>query len=107
MNNKQELLKIIQENPDLPIVFFAHGGDFCDDYYSTAFGNFNTYIAEIYEDEEQWYDGEEQIVEDYMDRFCDKEEYEDLTDEEFEKAIKEWVNTNIKHYKAIVISMGH
>ena len=38
---------------------------------------------------------------------ADEDEYKNLSDEEYEKAIKKYIEDNIRHYKAIVISVGY
>jgi len=108
-NNKEELIKLIKENPELPLVFFAPNNEFCPDYGSTVFNDFYAYIAEIYIDEDNYdktyYDDLDEVIEIYSDRLCDADGFKDLFNEDFEKAIKEYVETNVEHYKAIVVSM--
>lgn len=108
-NSKEELIKLVQENPDLPVVFFAQNDEFCYDYGATVFKNFYCYTATIYVDYKYddctYYDDVDDIIEEYRDRLCDDEEYKDLEDEEFEKAVAKYVDENIEHYEAIVIDM--
>ena len=42
-----------------------------------------------------------------MDYFCDEEEYKDLSDADYEEAIKKYIEENVRHYKAIVVSIGY
>ncbi|MFR3182465.1 MAG: hypothetical protein ACLTPN_02470 [Clostridia bacterium] len=107
-NNKEELIKLIKENPDLPLVFFAYNGDFCPDYGGTVFNDFYTYIDTIYIDEQYdsiYYANVEDIIDIWRDRLCDKEEYKDLSDEEYDKTVEKYVEENVEHYDAIVVNM--
>lgn len=109
-NNKENLLKLIEENPNLPVIFFAANDDFCPDYGSTVFENFYCYKATIYIDDDEdrtYYDDYESIKEIYSDKLCDEEGFKDLFNEEYEKAIDEYISEHIEHYEAIVISMSH
>ena len=38
-----------------------------------------------------------------MDTLADEEKYADLSQEEYEEVIKNYVNQNIEHYEAIVL----
>lgn len=45
------------------------------------------------------------MLEYYGDYFADEEEYKDLSDEEYDKVIEDYVDNNVEHYKAIVVSV--
>lgn len=107
MNNKEELIKLIQENPKLPFVFMVNNDEIADGYGCTVMENFKVYISEIYEYEAY---GDKVFTDDLYDirdyyycAFADNEEYKDLFNEEYEKAINDWIDENIVHYKAIVL----
>ena len=105
-NNKEELIKLINENPDLPVVFFASNNEFCYEYGGTVFRDFYCYKATVYcVAEEVYYEDEEEVIEIYANRLCDEVDYKDLYNEEFEKAIKDYVEQNVEHYDAIVVNM--
>ena len=109
-NDKEELLKLIKENPKLPIVFFAHNDDFILDYGETVFENYYCYIATIYIDEQEddtYYVDIGDILKIWRDRLCDEDEYKDLSDEDYDKTIEKYVKENVIHYEAIVVSMRH
>ena len=110
-NSKEELLRIIKENPNLPVVFFAQNDDFCPDYGSTVFERFYCNVSMIYIVEDcngnTYYDDLDEVIEIISDNLCDDEQYEKLSDEDFEKAVKKYIEENIEHYKAIVISLYH
>ena len=109
-NKKKELLNLIAKNPDLPFVFFVNNGEIDNDYGSTVFDTFTSYISEIYIFDGPYGEGEysddfDYVVEVYSDRFADDDKYKDLSDKEYEQAIEKYVNENVKHYKAIVVNV--
>lgn len=106
-NNKEELIKLIQENPQLPLVFFAYCDDFCPDYGGTVFNTYYCYTATIYIDDSDntYYDNVDDVIELWRDRLCDEDNYKDLSDEEYDKAVEKYVEENVTHYEAIVVSM--
>lgn len=106
-NNKEELIKLIKENPSLPLVFMMSNNDVASDYGSTVMENFTAYKSEVYKyqcwGDLVFSDDKEEVKEYYMNEYADNEEYQDLSEEEYEKAIERYVNDNIEHYEAIVI----
>lgn len=52
------------------------------------------------------YDDIRDIIEIYRYKLEDNDEYKDLPDEEYEKAVKEYVEQHIEHYDAIVVSIA-
>ena len=109
-NNKEELTKLIQENPELPLVFMISNDEVCGDYGCTVYEEFSAYKSEVYK-YERWgdivfSDDKEEVEEHYMNEFADNKEYENLSQEQYEEAIKSYVNENIEHYEAIVIYAG-
>lgn len=107
MNNKEELVKLIQENPKLPFVFMVNNDEIADSYGYTIMENFKACISEIYEYEaygnKTFTDDRTDVEEYYYNYFSDREEYKNLSNEEYEKAINDWIDENIVHYKAIVL----
>lgn len=106
-NNKEELLKLIKENSDLPLVFMMSNDEVAGDYGCTVMEEFRAYKSEVYK-YERWgdlvfSDDKEEVVEYYMDVFADEEKYIDLSQEEYEEIIKNYVNQNIEHYEAIIL----
>lgn len=108
-NNKEKLVELINENPQLPLVFMMSNDEVAGDYGSTVMETFYTYISEVYKYEAYgdlvFSDDERDVIEYYCDYFADKEEYKDLSDKEYGKVIKNYVNDNVEHYKAIVVSV--
>ena len=106
-NNKEELLKLIKENSDLPLVFMMSNDEVAGNYGCTVMEEFRAYKSEVYK-YERWgdlvfSDDKEEVVEYYIDAFADEEKYIDLSQEEYEEIIKNYVNQNIEHYEAIIL----
>ena len=107
INNKEELIKLIQENPKLPLVFMMNNDEVAGDYGCTVMEDFRAFKSEIYI-YERWgdlvfSDDVDEVIEYYSDTLADEEKYEDLSQEEYEEVIKNYVNQNIEHYEAIVL----
>ena len=106
-NDREELLKLIKENPELPLVFMMSNDEVAGDYGCTVMEDFRAYKSEVYK-YERWgdlvfSDDREEVEEYYMDTLTDEEKYIDLSQEEYEEVIKNYVNQNIEHYEAIVL----
>ena len=101
-NNKEEFIKLLQENPELPVIFMVASEEITDYCYS-VFENFTPYIRTVYEYNDVYFDDDDDILECLMDDLSDDEKYKDLSDEEYEKAIKQYIEEEIVHYKAIVV----
>lgn len=97
MSNRDKLLKLMQENPDLPVVFACTIEELGECGW-TFYKDFSCDVVDIYETEEEIYDDEIDVKEYYEYLYSD--EYEDLSNEEFNKKIQELIN-EIPHYKAI------
>ena len=96
MNSKEELNKLIQDNSNLPLVFIVNNSEMDVEYGCSVFKNYRGYISEVY------------CVEDdckklFYDEMCDEDEYKDLSDEDFKRKVKDYIEENIEHYKAIVV----
>lgn len=104
--DNEELRKMIGENPDLPLVFLAYNDEICFDYGCTVFEGCSCRVGTVWFDDEQTYDDEDEVIDDYMDRYCDSEEYASMSTEEFKEAIKVLVNEEVRHYKAIIVRIG-
>lgn len=109
MKTKQtkELLKLMQDNPDLPLVFMV-GGELTADLYEYRYTFVESYSAEvetiwIYRD--TYYNHIVDITEAVEEDVMNKEGYENLSDEEFDKAVEKYIEENVEHYKAIVITL--
>ena len=107
MENKetQELLILVQENPDLPVVFMVYGEDLADEYEYryTLIERYNAEVKTIWKHQDRFYDHIIDITEAIEDYLCNQ--YEDLDDEEFDKLVEKYIEENVEHYKAIVITL--
>lgn len=109
MKNKQteELLKLIQENPELPLVFMVNGGELADpyDYCYTMIKDYSADVKTIWLFQDRYYDHIIDITEAVQDYLCDEEEYENLSNEEFDKVVKKYIEENIESFEAIAICL--
>lgn len=110
--DNEELRKIMEENPDLPLVFMVMNDELLDGNCSTVFEGCSCDVETVYFYEISSFgnnctDDYREVYEYYEDKFCDNEEYKNLSDEEFEKAINKYIEENVRHYKAIVVSVGY
>lgn len=105
MNNGKELLKLVQENPDLPIVPMVDGEVCCGEgmYWQGSFGSAD--INEWVCVNERFYtrDEQDEIEDELSDILCD--DYPDMPDEEFFKMIHEKVEA-LSWKKAIIVYIG-
>ena len=105
LDDTTELRKLIIENPELPLLVFCGEDSWCQDYsYILSYvRNCSIETLTLYNND-MWMD-----VEDYTDRLrddlCDEEEYEDLSDEEYDKMIEQKI-ANTEFVKAIVVYVG-
>lgn len=105
--NKEKLLNLLKEYPNLQIMFFANTEDSrILDFTTTVYEDFSCDVEEVYDCEEKGYFTDiEDVIEMLQETFGDDEKYKDLSDEDFEKEIKKYINKNITHFKAIVIDI--
>ncbi len=105
-NSKEELIRLVKENPNLPLVFIVNNEEIAGDYGSTVYENFYSYISEVYKYEQYgdmlFSDDEPSVVEYYMDYFWDSGKF---SKNGYEELIRKWVNENVEHYKAIVVNV--
>lgn len=108
LKDTTELRKLIVDNPDLPLLIFCGEESWDGEHaYSSAFAS-NGSIQEptLYEDgyDAIWMDKED-YAEKLSDDLDDKEEYKDMTDDEYNKMIDRKVKET-EFVKAIVIYVG-
>lgn len=104
LNDTTELRKLILDNPDLPLLIFCGEDSWHDEYPYEQADASNGEIKELTLYNDWWLDKD-----DYKDKLsddlCNKEEYKDMSDEEYNKMIKRKV-TETEFVKAIVIYVG-
>ena len=100
---KNKLLELIKNNPDLPIIVCAYTCDMNYDYDSTIFFDSLVDIEELtFYNDEVWLDYDD--VEDRVrDNLADDEKYVDLSDDEFDKAVEDYIKENYTFKKYICI----
>ena len=100
---KNKLLELIKNNPDLPVIVCADNYNVNDDYNYTLYTNLSVDIEELtFYNDEVWleYDDVEDRV---RDIFADDEKYINLSDEEFDKAVEDYIKDNYIFKKYICI----
>ena len=103
----KELLKLIQENPDLPVVFMVDGSELIDpyEYRYTFVERYGAEVETIWIYQGTYYNHIVDITEAVEEDVLNEEGNENLSDEEFDKAVKKYIEENVEHYKAIVITL--
>lgn len=88
---KEDLIKIIKENPNLDIVVMASTQELTDEYGYLLLENIRVEVVDIYNspNNETLYFDEEEIVDELREYLSDKEEYTEMTDEEYDKMCEE------------------
>ena len=101
---KEELLKLIKENPDLDVVVMANTQELTYDYGYLLLEKIRAEVTDIYNspDDETIYFDKEDIVEELRDYLADNEEYANMSDEEYDKMCEEKAKDYF-YKKAIVI----
>lgn len=103
----EELLKLVKENPNLPLVFFADSDDVCSDYSYTFMKSRRVEKGVIYESEinDIIYTSKDDYVEELCDYYADDVRYSNLTDSQYEKEMQKMADRTV-HYEAIILYIG-
>ena len=104
--DNEELRKLIEENPGLPLVFLVYNDEICFDYGCTVFEACKSRIGTVWFTDERMYDDKSDVVEEYVGRYEDAEEWCDLSNEEFYKRLEDLVEEEVRHYEAIIVRAG-
>ncbi len=107
LEQNKELLKLVEENPTLPMVFFVDSEDVCDDYSYTFMKLRRVYKGIIYEStiNDAVYISKEDYVEELCDYYSDDVRYSNLKAEEYEKEMQKEAD-KAPHYEAIIVYIG-
>lgn len=99
-----ELLKLVEQNPTLPLVFFAANEDICDEYSYTFMKSRSVAKGTIYESDinDCIYTSKDEYVEELCDYFADDVRYSNLTYEGYEKEMQKEAD-KVPHYEAIIV----
>lgn len=104
LNDTTHLKNLIKKNPDLPLLIFCGEESWHDEYPYEQADASSGEIKELTLYNNWWLDKDD--YEDKLsDDLCDKEEYKDLSDEEYNKMIKQKI-AETEFVKAIVIYVG-
>lgn len=107
MKDNEELRKLIAENPELPIVFNIYTDNINTDYCSIVFEeSVDCKVSIVYFTDDRSYDDFDEILDDFRCDLADEDEFKDLSDDDYDKAVEKYIEENVRHYKAIVISVG-
>lgn len=103
----EELLKLVKENLNLPLVFFADSDDVCADYSYTYMKLRRVEKGVIYESviNDIIYTDKDDYVEALCDNYADDIRYSNLTDVEYEKEMQREADRT-PHYEAIILYIG-
>ena len=88
----KKLIKLVEENPTLPIVFFVYNEDICFEKGVIYESEVNEYI----------YTSEDDYYEELRDYYSDDTEFANLSDAEYKKEIQKRVD-KATHYEAIIV----
>ena len=104
------LRNLILENPDLPLIVFCGEEAYQDNGYAYSMANYSRveienlslYNTEVFLDEDDY---REQLEDDLANDLYDVREYDDLSDEEWDKMIDQKM-AEVEFVKAIVLWVG-
>lgn len=104
LKDTTQLRKLILENPDLPLLIFCGEDSWHDEYPYEQADVCKVGIQELTRYNDWWMDKDD--YEDKLsDDMCDQQEYEDLSDEDYNQMINQKV-AETEFVKAIVIYVG-
>lgn len=91
INKSLEIIELIKENPDLDVVVMANTQELTDEYGWLLLEKLRIEVADIYNSptNECIYFDKEEIVAKLREYLADKEEYAEMTDEEYDKMCEE------------------
>lgn len=103
----KELLRLIQENPELPLVFMVDSELSADpyEYRYTFVSHYEAEVETIWIYEDTYYNHIVDITEAVEEDLMNEEGNENLSDEEFDELVEKYIEENVEHYKAIVITL--
>lgn len=107
-----ELKELIKQYPDYPIVVMADETAVCSDFAYTYCSDISFSVGRILDCEapntEMVLSDEDSLKERISDYLCDSGEYDDLSDDEFDKIVEEKAKEYEPYWKdAIIICVGN
>lgn len=85
-----ELLKLLNQNQNLPVVFMVASDEF-DDYRYMLMKKYHSEVETVYIDDERVYIGEDDAIENLSDYYADCEQYKSLSDDGYDIVIRKKV----------------
>ena len=107
--NNKELLELVKNNPDLPIITATHYDVCCEDHGYWIGEIIKIKVDYYYICDEQWCAGEDEIKEQFIFELENDENLPELSVEDFDKTIDDRFDMYIKEGKikeAIIIFIG-
>ena len=101
--NTEELRRMILDNPDYPLVITVTEDTWTGEYSTEVIGDVGCYVTEMACYKNQWCDADE-LEEVIANDLADDPDREDLTDEEFELAVRAVMN-RYPLQKVILVSL--
>lgn len=91
INKYLEIIELIKKNPELEIVVMASTEELTDEYGWLLLEKLRIEVADIYNSptNDYIYFDKEEIVDELREYLSDKEEYAEMTDEEYDKMCEE------------------
>lgn len=91
INKSSEIIELIKENSNLDVVVMTSTQELTDEYGWLLLEKLRIEVADIYisPDNETLYFDKEEIVEELRKYLADKEEYTNMSDEEYDKMCEE------------------
>lgn len=106
--NKDELIKIIEENKDLDIVVMASTDELTDEYGSILMEKLSVEVTDIYNSprDDIIYFDKKDVIDELRDFLADDEKYMNMSDDEYDKICEE-KSKEYFYKRAIVVWAGN
>lgn len=105
MKDNEELRKLIESNPDLPLVFIVATENITCDYTNQVFQKSNCYVSDVYFYEEFYTDDKVDMEEHIRNMFDNNPLSYGMNDEIFDALVADYMEKEVESYKAIVVSV--
>lgn len=101
--NKDELIKIIEENKDLDIVVMASTDELTDEYGSILMEKLSVEVTDIYNSprDDIIYFDKKDVIDELRDFLANDEKYMNMSDDEYDKICEE--KSKEYFYKRVIV----
>ena len=104
MNNREKLMKLMQEHPELELKFMVSGNEYEEGWYTVINEkDMGVCLKEIGEYNDDLVGDYDEIFERVQNDLADNAEYKDLSDEEYDKVCEDFIKENVEFKEYIVI----